>query len=275
MSKVSVFDSGWIDLVFEGRNKSYGAYQLRRDDSKTTLIALFSGIALIAVLVSIPIISNYLKADVAITYTPVDPLIIHDIEFPAVEPPKPETVQPKADAAPANPEPTVHYTKLEPTSGPLPADPPTTTQVQTTNAGTTDDPGTGAGFTTGPTSADGPPEGTGTATTTLTGNDIVLPGSLDKMPAFPGGIEKFYKYVGNNFRTPETANEMTLRVYVSFVIEKDGTMTAITVPRNTSDEMGKEAMRVLKSLRTKWIPGIKNGQPVRTAYNLPITINVK
>ena len=68
MSKVSVFDQAWIDLVFEGRNKDYGAYQLRKQDPKTTMIALFSGIALIGLLISIPVLINYFK--------PVEPNVV-------------------------------------------------------------------------------------------------------------------------------------------------------------------------------------------------------
>ncbi|WP_431242965.1 energy transducer TonB [Flavobacterium sp. P21] len=98
---------------------------------------------------------------------------------------------------------------------------------------------------------------------------------LDKMPGFPGGMDKFYSYVGNNFRRPELDAEMTLKVYVSFVIEKDGSITDIMVQKDPGYGMGKEAIRVLKSLKTKWTPGILNGKPVRTAYNLPITIKTQ
>jgi protein TonB len=61
-------------------------------------------------------------------------------------------------------------------------------------------------------------------------------------------------------------------VYVAFVIEKDGSMTDVKVLRNPGYGLGKEAIRVLKSLRTKWKPGIKDGQPVRTQFTLPIIV---
>ncbi|MNE64501.1 Gram-negative bacterial tonB protein [compost metagenome] len=98
---------------------------------------------------------------------------------------------------------------------------------------------------------------------------------LDKQPEFPGGIAQFYKYVGNNFQRPELDVEKTLRVYVSFVVEKDGSLTDIIVRNDPGYGMGKEAIRVLKSLKTKWAPGILDGKPVRTAYNLPITIKTE
>ena len=92
------------------------------------------------------------------------------------------------------------------------------------------------------------------------------------MPEFPGGIKKFYTYVGNNFEKPELDSENAIRVSVSFVIEKDGSMTDIKVLKDPGYGLGAEAIRVLKSLKTKWSPGMFEGKAVRTSYNLPITI---
>ena len=101
-------------------------------------------------------------------------------------------------------------------------------------------------------------------------NALVITTALDVLPEFPGGINKFYAYVGNNFEKPEI--EETVSVFMSFVIEKDGSMTDIKVLRNPGYGLDKEAIRVLKSLRTKWKPGIKNGVPVRVLYTLPIKV---
>ena len=95
---------------------------------------------------------------------------------------------------------------------------------------------------------------------------------LDKQPSFPGGMNKFYSYIAQNFKTPETEISKEVKVYVSFVIEKDGTMTDIKVPRNPGFGLDKEAIRVLTQLKIKWSPGILNGKPVRTSYNLPIVV---
>jgi hypothetical protein len=98
---------------------------------------------------------------------------------------------------------------------------------------------------------------------------------LDKMPQFPGGMDKFYKYVGNNFEKPELEGINVLKVFVSFVIEKDGSMTDIKVMKDPGYGLGREAIRVLKSLRTKWSPGMIDSKPVRTAYNLPIVLEMR
>jgi protein TonB len=79
-----------------------------------------------------------------------------------------------------------------------------------------------------------------------------------------------------NKQIPELYSTMAKRLYFSsfypFVIEKNGSLTDIKVLQNPGYGLDKEAIRVLKSLKTKWEPGIKNGNPVRTAFSLPIII---
>ena len=64
----------------------------------------------------------------------------------------------------------------------------------------------------------------------------------------------------------------TVKIIVSFVIEVDGSMTNIQVNRKGIERLDNEAVRVLKSLRTKWSAGYKDNQPVRTQFTLPITV---
>ncbi len=94
--------------------------------------------------------------------------------------------------------------------------------------------------------------------------------SIDKKPEFPGGAGAFYKYIGNNYRTPSVQG-LSGKVYVNFVIEKDGSVVEAKVIRDLGYGTGEEAVRVL-SESPKWSPGMQNGQPVRVLYSLPITI---
>ena len=107
---------------------------------------------------------------------------------------------------------------------------------------------------------------------TSDGIEIINANSLDRLPEYPGGIAKFYAYVGSNFEKPEIEDHESIRVVVYFIIEKDGSMTSIQVKSDPGQGIGKEAIRVLKSLKTKWSPGMVNSKAVRTAYSLPITI---
>ena len=96
---------------------------------------------------------------------------------------------------------------------------------------------------------------------------------LTEDPSYPGGIEQFYKFVGQNFKTPVTPADVKLkgRVYITFVIEKDGALSDLRMLRDIGYGTGDEAIRVLK-LCPNWIPGKVNGEPVATMYSLPITI---
>jgi len=271
MSKLSIYDNGWINLVFEGKNKDYGAYQLRQQSDRTTVIAFFGGLLFISSVACVYLIANLLgisRLQIAIPQNLDE--IIQVSNYTPNNPPKTKTVVPITKKA-AKPN------ENEILKNPVVAAPHDVTQ----NIATTKEPA--ATTTTSGT------EGTGTATTITTssgsgtettpdpsGNTIFSnPAALDKMPFFPGGIEKFYQYVGRNFSTPDADENKTMRIYVSFVIEKDGSMTDIQVKRDPGFGLGKEAIRVLKSLKTKWEPGLVNGRPVRTAYNLPITVEVK
>ncbi|MBF4470629.1 M56 family metallopeptidase [Flavobacterium sp. HJJ] len=96
---------------------------------------------------------------------------------------------------------------------------------------------------------------------------------VDKEPEFPGGIEKFYQFIGENFKLPKTADEAKLKgkIYTTFVIEKDGSLSDIKVTLDIGYGTWKETLRVLK-LCPNWNPGEINNKPVRTLYSLPITI---
>lgn len=100
-------------------------------------------------------------------------------------------------------------------------------------------------------------------------------GGLAKQPEFPGGMEAFYKEVGENFVVPEVDRDLEIKVFVTFVVEKDGSMTGIKAVRDPGYGLAKEAERVLKSITTKWSPGEKDGQTVRASFALPIQVNVK
>ncbi len=94
-----------------------------------------------------------------------------------------------------------------------------------------------------------------------------------KEPQFPGGIEKFYMFVGQNFKMPTefAKQKMEGKIFMEFMVEKDGSLSEFKIVKDLGYGVGDEAVRVLK-LSPKWIPATENGKPVRVTYNLPITI---
>jgi periplasmic protein TonB len=269
MSRLSIYETRWIDLIFENRNQEYGAYQLRRDSVKSSLIALFMGLLFVASIGVISTIVSHFSTNVVpeITITEWnEPLEVTEVHIQEAVKPVIPNVKNQATEA------TIVKDQL---INPVIVHSQEATQIIATNeenrfASPVISDGTGT---------PGPNQTTsGTATETPIavdyGTTIVNTAILDKMPEFPGGIQKFYNYVGNNFEKPEIDELNTYKVYVAFVIERDGSMTDIKVIRDPGFGLGREAVRVLKSLKTKWSPGMIGSKPVRTAYNLPITVQM-
>ena len=272
MSKLSIYETSWIDLVFQYKNKEYGAYQLRKESTKTSLLAFFVGILLLTSVLSIPVILNYFNPENRITLpdltntivnvTDVIPNQLHETEKPILPEVKTKNTEaPVQSDQLVNPE----IVQAQQVNQDIAKNTDNVTDTNISITGT-------ATLGVNPSSSSG--QGPATETPTDLGNSIIASASLDKLPEFPGGINKFYMYVGNHFEKPEIDDGTTIRVYVSFVIERDGSMTDIQVKKDPGYGLGKEAVRVLRSLKTKWTPGMIDGKAVRTAYNLPITVQM-
>ena len=110
--------------------------------------------------------------------------------------------------------------------------------------------------------------------TTKVANDIVYnTAGIEVKPDFPGGMGEFYKYFAKNYRTPNV-KKLNGKVYVSFVIEKDGSIGEVKVLRDIGYGTGEEAIRVLNN-SPKWLPGEQDGRKVRCAFSLPINIHTR
>ena len=103
-------------------------------------------------------------------------------------------------------------------------------------------------------------------------NAIYNTAGIEVKPDFPGGMEKFYAFVDANFKKPETASNIQgKKIYITFIVEKDGALTDIKVLRDAGYETGAEAIRVLKN-SPKWNPGEHNGKKIRVLFSLPIVM---
>lgn len=275
MSKLNIFNRDWIDIVFEGRNKKYGAYQLRLENPKTTVKALIAGAILFTILVAIPIIYRFASGLVAKDDS-IDKVIeVVDLPPPPPEEPLPaEPEPPKPQEVQQAPKSVVDEVKFKDfeikKKEQVVEEPPKVSDFKEADPSSR----TEKGSPTGDIVID-KPAGDLDKGVEAPDNTVYNTAGLQVQPEFPGGIGAFLKYVQSNFRIPEVEQNMVARIYVSFVVEKDGTLTDIKVTRDPGYGMGKEAERVLRSVKTKWSPGIQNGKPVRARYNLPITINIK
>lgn len=98
---------------------------------------------------------------------------------------------------------------------------------------------------------------------------------VENDPEYPGGMEALYKYLAENIHYPQIAkeNNITGKVYVTFVVEKDGSIANPRILRDIGGGCGQEAVRVVKSM-PKWKPGKQRGKSVRVQFNLPVSFNL-
>ena len=95
---------------------------------------------------------------------------------------------------------------------------------------------------------------------------------LNALAEYPGGIEKFYAKISSNLDASELDYKVFTQINVSFVIEKDGSMSEIVVNSKVEPDIKKEIIDGLKSIKAKWSPAIFENQAVRMSYSLPIVL---
>ncbi|MCW3083181.1 MAG: Protein TonB [Bacteroidetes bacterium] len=262
----NVVAEGRNDLVFEYKHKDYGAYQIRRTYNRTVFIALIITSVGFAVGLSVPAILEWLdrakdEKVVAVDITSQDltapPPI--DESTPPPPPPPPPPVMETVKFVP----PVVEDEKVD--DEPPPVQSEETPQISTETH-----------------------EGDGS-------NDIVIPDAgtgnqvveaaveapltiVEQMPTFPGGEAEMMKYIQKNVQYPQVEKEAGISgtCYVTFVVEKDGSITDVKVLRGVSGGPGcdREAIRVVKSM-PGWKAGKQNGREVRVQFNLPIKFTLR
>jgi protein TonB len=256
--KLDLIKDQWLEIVFEGRNKVYGAYELRKTNQKTTVRALIIGSVLFGLAVAMPLIINMIPDSQDDTSLDTK---ITTVKLPPKEKPK-ENIPP-----PPPPPPKVDQVKfVKPVvakAEEVVEEPPKIVEIKDKKLGNETIKGDPDAELTVEPVGNGPAD-------IVDDNNIYSNAGIEVKPDFPGGMAKFYKFVGNNYRTPEEEG-LAGKVYVTFVVEKDGSLTDIKVVRDIGFGTGKEAIRVLKSC-PKWTPGEQNGKKVRVLYSLPITI---
>jgi protein TonB len=266
-SKLDILDQKWIDVVFSSRNKAYGAYELRKDNSKNTNRALIIAIILFVFIISLPTIINKLKglipkADEKVKITDVvllPPPPVDQTKKPP--PPPPEPPKPKVDQV-RFPPPVV-----KPDNEVKEKDPPTVKELQVADPGQKDQKGD--------PNADiriDEPVGNSDIKQVVEEDPNKIFASVENLPEFPGGQDKFIAYLSKTIRYPavDRENGTQGRVILTFVVERDGSLTDIKVSRSLSPGTDAEAVRALKS-SPKWKPGIQNGRPVRVQYSVPVS----
>lgn len=266
---MNLFKSAWVDTVFEGRNKEYGAYVLRKENGKTVLLALLIGAVAFSAIVSYPVISKKFAKEKVVEEKSVQDTQIIMAEILAPPPPPEEPIeQPQVVKQTKTVQEVVKHT------------PPVIVEQETVEEEVTsvdDLKDKIAGSTNIEASDDGEVVIDNTHAEVTIDAEIIdetqIYTAVEVMPDYPGGIDEFRKFIAREFRAPDVDRDLRGVVVVQFVVETDGSLTDIVVGRDLGYGTGAEAMRVVRRSK-KWNPGVQNGRAVRVRYTMPIQINI-
>jgi len=271
----------WTDIIFEGKNKAFGAYELRTSSAKRHNLAMLSVVVVIIIglLLSL-LVSRIERAEETITGEAEQEMVsvdtTQDEEEEIEEEPEERFEEPEVEEV--LPEEVLNTVKV--TEIAIVDDDQVTKEdeVKTQEDLTQTETAFGA------SDFD---KGTDDVTVVREVRDEVVVEekkpepekiftAVEESPQFPGGDAELYKWLSKNIRYPEMAaqNNIQGRVTVQFVVEKDGSVGEVKVVRGKDPDLDKEAVRVVKSL-PKFIPGKMNGQSVRVWYTLPIMFKLQ
>lgn len=289
MANINLFGKDWTNIVFEGRNKAYGAYKLRQENPKTTLLALMFGIVCIGLAFGGSVLFKTFFGDKFNKSKDTEQVSITEIalpELPEPEPPveeikeEPKEVE-QADASKSVQE-EVKFVETE-----VKKDNEVKNEQKTAQTDIDDNKTSGRedreGDKNGELKNDGKQtggaekgsEGKGTGDKKSDDdNPNKVWGFVQKKATPNEGLESFYKSYTRKFNAPEVGGGVTqISVLLKFVVEKDGSFSDIQIAGPDPHNIGKEAIRVLKSMPA-WKPAEHNGKTVRSSFKLPIKIRV-
>ena len=277
MSKVDLIDNNWVDLVFEGRNKEYGAYVLRKDTGKRNLksmLLVFAAIiAIMAAVAAKVAIENAFPKKVAMET---------DVELSKLAQKKEAKVEKKAPVK-------VEEQKVvEKVKSSVKFTPPVIkkdSEVKPEEELKSQEDLNKTKTAIGSFDVKGNDEAGGEV---LKAKEVIAQPEPPKeeetkvfdvvevMPSFPGGQAALFEWLSKNIKYPVVAEENGVqgRVIVTFVVERNGSITDVQVVKSVDPSLDKEAVRVVKAM-PHWIPGKQNGSAVRVKFTVPVTFRLQ
>ena len=285
---VDLTSKEWLDIIFEGKNREFGAYDLRKNSEKRhTLAVIFTLIGLVIVFIGLIAYSKYndyrAEQDAIALQEQREKMAAAEL-LQQEDEPEPE------------PEPEPKETKFEQEIPEVPEEVLATVQVtqiaivdadkvqnEVMDMETQKEDNTARGVVN--------QEGSDDADKFKAVQEQVIVKepepevkpkeeeifvAVEQMAEFPGGQAALMKWLGNNIRYPEAAaqNDIQGRVIVKFVVEKDGSIGDATIVKGVDKDLDREALRVVKKM-PKWQPGKNNGVAVRSYFTLPVSFRLQ
>lgn len=262
------------EIVFENRNKAYGAYDLRTNYRSVLTKAFIFGTILFCVAAFTPFVIMKIKQMTAketqevnanlIEIIPEETIIEEPVEEEPPPPPPPKEEPPQQEV--------IQNVVPEPVKAPKveTPPPPITKQLETTT-GLANQEGVKTPSYTPPPPPPGPSKST-TVEVKPQVSETQVYTEVEQLAEFPGGINSFRSKVQNSFDTSVMdGDEGTVKTEITFVVERDGSITDVKATGPNKD-FNAEAIRTVKSVKNKWAPAKINGQAVRYRYRLPLTM---
>ena len=278
MAKIDLISNEWADIVFQGRNKVYGAYQLRRSTGKRNIWAMVFVAAVAAVTyLGLAAYNSYQAAQKAKFEAEMEASLIETKKEAKVEK---KTETPKVE----------QVQKVEKVKSSIAFTPPVIkkdSEVKPEEEMKTQDELKETKTAIGAFDVKGTDESGGTVLKAV--EEIATPEPpkqeaeqnkvfdvVEQQPQFPGGMGALNQWLGSNIKYPAMAAENGIegRVIVQFVVERDGSVSGVHVVRGVDSSLDKEATRVVAQM-PKWIPGKQNGSAVRVKYTVPVTFRLQ
>ena len=278
MAKIDLISNEWADIVFQGRNKVYGAYQLRRGTGKRNIwsMVFVAAVAAVAYL-GLAAYNSYQAAQKA--------KFEAEMEASLIETKKQAKVEKKTEAPKVE-----QVQKVEKVKSSIAFTPPVIkkdSEVKPEEEMKTQDELKETKTAIGAFDVKGNDESGGTVLKAV--EEIATPEPpkqeaeqnkvfdvVEQQPQFPGGMGALNQWLGSNIKYPAMAAENGIegRVIVQFVVERDGSVSGVHVVRGVDPSLDKEATRVVSAM-PKWIPGKQNGSAVRVKYTVPVTFRLQ
>ena len=276
MAKIDLISNEWADIVFQGRNKVYGAYQLRRGTSKRNIVSMIFVAAVAAVAYfGLAAYNSYQEAQKAKFEAEMEASLLEAKKEAKVEK---KTETPKVE----------QVQKVEKVKSSIAFTPPVIkkdSEVKPEEEMKTQDELKETKTAIGAFDVKGNDEAGGTVLKAV--EEIAAPEPpkheeeqnkifevVEQQPQFPGGSVN--GWLADHIKYPVVAaeNGISGRVVVQFVVERDGSVSQVRVVRGVDPSLDKEAQRVISSM-PKWIPGKQNGQAVRSRFTVPVTFRLQ
>ena len=282
MAKIDLYDPKWVDMVFAGKNKEDGAYQLRKGTSGRNikaLLILIIAAALVGGFLAWKVIEQK-QAEEQQAY--MEAMELAKLQEQAKkEKKKPEPIKPKVEQKKEIP---VARETQKFTAPVIKKDELVKEENQVKQMDQLDDK-----VAVGTENK----EGVKDRTVEAVRNDIAVAAPppppapkpevankvfdvVEEMPSFPGGQGALMAFLSSNIKYPVVAQENGVqgRVIVGFVVEKDGSISDVKVMRSVDPSLDREAQRVVKAM-PKWKPGKQNGSAVRVKYTVPVVFRLQ